>query len=43
MWKGVDGSPKINPKVGTPQAEIFHLYKIALIRATAIDEVTIWI
>jgi hypothetical protein len=31
------GSPKINPKVGAPQAEIFHHYKIALMKATALD------
>jgi len=35
--------PKINPKVGAHQAELFHHHKIALMRATAIDKATIWV
>lgn len=31
------GSPKIDPKVGAPQAAIFYHYKMALMRATALD------
>jgi hypothetical protein len=34
------GSPKIDPDVGAPQADIFHHYKMALIRATALDKAT---
>jgi hypothetical protein len=34
------GSPKIDPGVGAPQADIFHHYKMALIRATALDKAT---
>ena len=30
-------SPKIDPDVGAPQADIFHHYKLALMRATALD------
>jgi hypothetical protein len=43
LGKETYGSPKINPKVGAPQAEVFHHHKIALGRATAIDEATIWV
>jgi hypothetical protein len=34
------GSPMINPDVGAPQADIFHHYKMALMRATALDRAT---
>jgi hypothetical protein len=34
------GSPKIDPDVGAPQADIFHRYKMALIRVTALDKAT---
>ena len=34
------GSPKIDPGVGAPQADIFHHYKMALMRATALDRAT---
>jgi hypothetical protein len=34
------GSPKIDPKVGAPQADIFHHYKMALMEATALDRAT---
>lgn len=34
------GSPMIDPDVGAPQADIFHGYKIALLRATAVDRAT---
>jgi len=37
---GPNGSPKIDPDVGAPQADIFHHYKMALIRATAFDKAT---
>ncbi len=30
-------SPRIDPDVGAPQADIFHHYKLALMRATALD------
>ncbi len=34
------GSPVINPATGAPQADIFHEYKMALIRETAVDRAT---
>ena len=37
---GPNGSPRINPNVGAPQADIFHHYKLALMRATAMDRAT---
>jgi hypothetical protein len=33
-------SPKIKPDVGAPQADIFHHYKMALMRMTALDRAT---
>ena len=38
LGKGPYGSPKINPDVGAPQADIFRYYKLALMRATAEDK-----
>ncbi len=35
-----NGSPMIDPAVGAPQAEIFYHYKMALIKATALDRAT---
>lgn len=40
MGRGPNGSPTIDPKVGAPQADIFHHYKIALMKATALDRAT---
>jgi len=40
LGNGPNGSPKIDPNVGAPQADIFHHYKIAIIRATALDRAT---
>jgi hypothetical protein len=40
MGNGPYGSPVIDPQVGAPQADIFHHYKIALMRATALDRAT---
>ena len=37
MGNGPHGSPRIDPKVGAPQADIFYHYKMALMRATALD------
>ncbi len=37
LGRGPNGSPKIDPEVGAPQADIFHHYKMALMRATALD------
>lgn len=34
------GSPSIDVDIGAPQADIFHHYKMALIRATALDRAT---
>ena len=35
-----NGSPRIEPMVGAPQADIFHYYKMALMKATALDRAT---
>ena len=40
LGKGPYGSPKIDPEVGASQAVIFHDYKLALMRATALDRAT---
>ena len=40
MGNGPYGSPIIDPDVGAPQADIFHHYKLALMRATALDRAT---
>ena len=40
LGKGPYGSPKIDPEIGAPQAVIFHDYKLALMRATALDRAT---
>ena len=40
MGNGPYGSPSIDADIGAPQAAIFHYYKMALIRATALDRAT---
>ncbi len=40
LGHGPNSSPRIDPDVGAPQADIFHHYKIALIKATALDKAT---
>ena len=40
LGHGPNGSPRIDPDVGAPQADIFHHYKLALMRATALDRAT---
>jgi hypothetical protein len=40
LGKGPYGSPVIDPDVGAPQADIFREYKLALMRATALDRTT---
>jgi len=40
LGHGPNGSPKIDPDVGAPQADIFHHYKLALMKATALDRAT---
>ena len=35
-----NGSPGIDPDVGAPQADIFREYKLALMKATALDRAT---
>jgi len=40
LGRGPHDSPKINPEVGAPQADIFRHYKLALMRATALDRAT---
>ena len=37
LGRGPNGSPAIDPDVGAPQADIFYHYKMALMRATALD------
>ena len=40
LGHGPNGSPAIDPYVGAPQADIFYHYKLALMRATALDRAT---
>jgi len=40
LGHGPNGSPRIDPEVGAPQAEIFYHYKTALLRAIALDRAT---
>ncbi len=40
LGKGPYGSPAIDPAIGSPQADIFHEYKMALMKATAVDRAT---
>ena len=37
---GPYGSPVIDPTAGVPQADIFHYYKQAILKATALDRAT---
>jgi hypothetical protein len=40
MGNGPHGSPHIDLATGAPQADIFHHYKEAILRATALDRAT---
>jgi len=40
LGRSPNGSPVIDPYVGAPQADIFHHYKMALMRATALERAT---
>ena len=40
LGNGPNGSPKIDPDVGAPQADIFYHYKTALLKATAEERAT---
>ena len=40
LGSGPYDSPRIDPDAGAPQADIFHHYKVALMRATALDKAT---
>jgi len=40
MGHGPYGSPRIDPNIGAPQADIFYHYKMALRQATALDRAT---
>lgn len=40
LGHGPNSSPRINPDVGAPQADIFYHYKRALLKATALDRAT---
>ena len=37
LGHGPNGSPRIDPDIGAPQADIFYSYKIALLKAIALD------
>ena len=40
LGHGTNGSPRIDPNVGAPQADIFYHYKTALLKAIALDRAT---
>ena len=40
LGDGPLGSPTIDPEVGAPQSDIFRSYKLALMKATAVDRAT---
>ena len=40
LGHGPNGSPRIDPKVGAPQADIFYHYKTALLKAIVLDRAT---
>jgi len=40
LGHGPLGSPAIDPEIGAPQSDIFRSYKLALMRATALDQAT---
>ena len=40
MGNSPHGSPTIDPGVGAPQADVFREYKMALMKATAVDRAT---
>jgi len=40
LGHGPNGSPRIDPTVGAPQADVFFHYKHSLIRAIALDRAT---
>jgi hypothetical protein len=40
MGAGPYDSPKINPRIGAPQSEIFKQYKLALMREISLDRAT---
>ncbi len=40
LGHGPNGSPALAPDVGAPQADIFHHYKMALMKATVLDRAT---
>jgi len=40
LGKGPHDSTRIDPNVGAPQADVFHHYKMTLMRITALDRAT---
>ena len=40
LGSGPEGSPRIDPEIGAPQADIFYYYKRALLKAIALDRAT---
>lgn len=40
LGEGPNGSPRIDSDIGAPQSDIFYCYKVALMKATALDRAT---
>jgi hypothetical protein len=40
LGRGPNGSPRIDPGIGAPQADIFYHYKTTLLKAIALDRAT---
>ena len=40
LGHGPNGAPRVDPDVGAPQADMFHHYKMALLKAIALDKAT---
>jgi hypothetical protein len=40
LGHGPNGSPRIDPAVGAPQADVFYHYKTSLLKAVALDRAT---
>jgi len=40
LGHGPNGSPRIDPQMGSPQSDVFHYYKSSLLKAVALDRAT---
>jgi len=40
LGQGPNGSPRLDPAVGAPQADVFYHYKTTLLKAVALDRAT---